>query len=173
MRKIIFDFYFTALVPFSVVAIVCMCRSAYISIKESLGLYRLKTVWANSPGDYNREACAELRQETEKTIREERQKALLWAGIMALFCGFTFLNNTMKLSLIQPFWIVFGYLSLALFIGGVGASCYYAFKREWKKFVLAAVIMLLASACTEHFLHLRFDTEHALCPHCDDSDDDN
>jgi hypothetical protein len=176
MRKIIEDFYLTVLFPLALVVVVSLVFPVRNFVSALVELKRADQWKKTRPEPYTDQEMsefAEFRENKKRAIKTSGLLALIWSVSLVGLYGFSLLPNSAKLTVTQGFWTVFGYASVGLFLAGIATTCYYVYRQVWIKFAISLIVVLLAAACAEHFVHLSVNTEHILCPHCDDADDDN
>lgn len=178
MRKLISDFDFTVWLPLAIVVLVFLGISvgryfAAIFRLRRAAKWRRELAGTERDTEQGRAEFAEWRKDQEQGRRKGMLSVLLSAIAAALLSGFLFMSDRSKLDIMHLVWSALGFLSSLSFVGGLIASCVYAYKRERLICALSLVLMLLAAASTEHFMHQRENTGHVLCPNCDDSDSNN
>ncbi len=80
------------------------------------------------------------------------------------------LNDRWKVAIALSFWNASQYISFTAFIIAIIAAWYYASKLDGLRVGICLLVMLLAAASAEHFIHQTINAQHQVCPDCDDSD---
>jgi len=179
MKKIIYDFYLTVLIPLSILA-----ASGFIASLRGFWLARQSILvnedyWlekATAPGadDAVIAEAEKWRNETEGEKRRFRDLMRLSGAALLVFAIFIFLGNDWKIILIGLAWNVLGVASLIAAVISFAMAWHYAKNEKRLFFALAVGCLVLSAASGVYFVHQKWNTNRITCGgDCDDSDRDD
>ncbi len=76
-----------------------------------------------------------------------------------------------KVFVAEGLWDILYIISAVSFVVSIPAAWHYAKESNWLKFGICLLVMLMAAASTEHFVHQKINAGNVNCPHCSDDDD--
>jgi len=179
MRNIIFDFYATVLVPLCIVAAVSLWNSIRLFHSARRELCRLEKLLKHQieAGEAQVEVSNE-KWRAQDTKSEAKGILLVSCVVLLTLVVFILVRDKTKLEIAGFVWHGMYFISAITLIVMIGMACHYVKDpgERWQgiiglKLWLCLGVMLLAAASVEHFLHLDMDTQHIVCPSCDDSQD--
>lgn len=175
MRRIIADFYFTVLMPLSLVVIVSLWNpiriycSVLISLRRAEKM-RLARITTEPDSEDTTLYLAKWKKDQLERKRQAEKLILSFSGALSVFIAFTFVNDRIKLYIAGWTWQALSYAIAFCFIFALGMAFHYAGKRKWLKFSLCVLALLLAAAGAEHIYNQSTNTWHMLCPDCSEDD---
>jgi hypothetical protein len=96
----------------------------------------------------------------EEKSRKDLAKGLIRfsaSGILVLLV-LVFVGNGITLIAIRGVWYALEIAAFASIVISITVSWHYARERQWKRFALAVLAILLSAAATEHFAHQEMNT---------------
>jgi uncharacterized integral membrane protein len=171
VRKLALDFDLTVLWPLILFAFILVWRSvrAYLSANRDykFSLKRIEGAFDSREAEdefleWGSKRCAD-RQKTKKFVW---LSAILFLVLVALMLA----TDKWQVTFAYGAWEGLWFAGMISFVTAGIMAWRYAEERNWWKFGVCLLAILMAAAATEHFFHQTANAHRAICPHCDDDD---
>jgi hypothetical protein len=173
VRKLVIDFDLTFILPLILLALGVFLNS-FRRYWESRSYYRASLKRIEKPFDSPEDEHQFLEWASERCTKWRKDRKLLWLPSIALvvFCALMLMPDGFKIFLAEGLWKLLFMISAVSFVVSIPAAWHYAKGFNWLKFGICLLVMLLAAASAEHFIHQNINARHVNCPRCSDDDDE-